>query len=144
MRRGHPDRRRTRIGNDIPPAGTGVGPGGDNTFLIALRQTAAGPVPTPLEPFEEVRVTYFDNLIAGHSGHALTFTAPQSHDINIWFHTGGTTGASKLAGHTHANEVADAWMLAANSDLPEDSVGFSALPLFHVNALVVTVLSPLF
>ena len=30
------------------------------------------------------------------------------------FHTGGTTGAPKLAAHTHANEVADAWMLAAN------------------------------
>jgi fatty-acyl-CoA synthase len=35
-------------------------------------------------------------------------------------------------------------MLAANSLLDEDSVLFAALPLFHVNALVVTLLSPLF
>ena len=60
------------------------------------------------------------------------------------FHTGGTTGAPKLAAHTHANEVADAWMLAANPLFDQDSVVFAALPLFHVNALVVTLLVPLF
>ena len=35
-------------------------------------------------------------------------------DLAALFHTGGTTGAPKLAAHTHANEVADAWMLAAD------------------------------
>ena len=35
-------------------------------------------------------------------------------------------------------------MLAAVSMLDADSVVFAALPLFHVNALVVTVLAPLF
>jgi len=65
-------------------------------------------------------------------------------DLAALFHTGGTTGTPKLAAHTQANEVADAWMLAAN-DLPdENAVYFAALPLFHVNALVVTVLAPLF
>ena len=34
-------------------------------------------------------------------------------------------------------------VLAANSVLDEDSVLFAALPLFHVNALIVT-LTPLF
>jgi fatty-acyl-CoA synthase len=29
--------------------------------------------------------------------------------------TGGATGAPKLAAHTHANEVIDAWMIAANA-----------------------------
>ncbi len=65
----------------------------------------------------------------------------------IWpalFHTGGTTGAPKLAAHTHANEVADAWMLAANSLFDQRPAVFAALPLFHVNALVVTLLAPLF
>ena len=38
---------------------------------------------------------------------------PRSADLAALFHTGGTTGAPKLAAHTHANEVADAWMLAA-------------------------------
>ena len=46
---------------------------------------------------------------------ASSATAPRSADLAALFHTGGTTGAPKLAAHTHANEVADAWMLAANS-----------------------------
>lgn len=69
---------------------------------------------------------------------------PTASDLAAIFHTGGTTGTPKLAAHTHANEVADAWMIAANTMLDEDSVVFAALPLFHVNALVVTVLAPLF
>lgn len=69
---------------------------------------------------------------------------PSSTDLAAYFHTGGTTGAPKLAAHTHANEVANAWMLAANELLDEDAVLFAALPLFHVNALIVTLLTPLF
>ncbi|MGW6929390.1 AMP-binding protein [Lentzea sp. NPDC054927] len=69
---------------------------------------------------------------------------PRGTDLAAFFHTGGTTGAPRLAAHTHANEVANAWMLAANGLLDEDSVLFAALPLFHVNALIVTLLSPLF
>jgi fatty-acyl-CoA synthase len=60
------------------------------------------------------------------------------------FHTGGTTGAPKLAAHTHAMEVADAWMLAAYAGFTPDATVLAALPLFHVNALVVTLLMPLF
>lgn len=69
---------------------------------------------------------------------------PVGPDIAALFHTGGTTGLPKLAAHTHTNEVADAWMLAANDLLDEDSRIFAALPLFHVNALIVTVLTPMF
>ena len=65
-------------------------------------------------------------------------------DLASLFHTGGTTGTPKLAAHTHANEVSDAWMIAANGLLREGTVVFAALPLFHVNALLVTVLAPLF
>ena len=35
-------------------------------------------------------------------------------------------------------------MLAANSLFDADSAVFAALPLFHVNALIVTLLAPLF
>ncbi|MEV0170168.1 AMP-binding protein [Streptomyces sp. NPDC050803] len=68
---------------------------------------------------------------------------PTGTDLAAFFHTGGTTGAPKLAAHTHTNEITDAWMLAANSVLDEESVVFAALPLFHVNALVVTLLAPM-
>jgi len=41
-------------------------------------------------------------------------------------------------------EVADTWMLAAYAGFTPESTVFAALPLFHVNALVVTLLMPLF
>ncbi|MGE5697350.1 MAG: acyl-CoA synthetase [Candidatus Sericytochromatia bacterium] len=80
---------------------------------------------------------------ATFDGAAFVGEPPQSGDLAALFHTGGTTGMPKVAAHTHANEVTDAWMIAANSLLDEDSVLFAGLPLFHVNALVVTLLAPL-
>jgi fatty-acyl-CoA synthase len=81
--------------------------------------------------------------IAEKYGTTYSGPLPAADDIAAFFHTGGTTGKPKLAAHTHANEVADAWMIAANSLLDEDAVLFAGLPLFHVNALVVTLLAPL-
>jgi fatty-acyl-CoA synthase len=80
---------------------------------------------------------------ATHDGSAFHGEPPARGDLAALFHTGGTTGAPKLAAHTHANEVADAWMIAANSVLDDDARIFAALPLFHVNALVVTLLAPM-
>ncbi|WP_330315068.1 acyl-CoA synthetase [Streptomyces sp. NBC_00523] len=113
--------------------------------LFALRPVGA-PEPTPeLEPIEGVHVAYLHVEAAAqpaelHPG----VVPPKAGDLAAYFHTGGTTGAPKLAAHTHANEVTDAWMIAANSTLDPDSVLFAGLPLFHVNALVVTLLAPLF
>ncbi|MFI7587350.1 acyl-CoA synthetase [Spongisporangium articulatum] len=66
-------------------------------------------------------------------------------DIAAVFHTGGTTGIPKLAAHTHANQVTDAWLIAADSeaDADEEATVLAALPLFHVNALHVTMLAPM-
>ena len=92
-----------------------------------------------------MRVGYLGELAAGMDPAGFAGDAAAARPT--WpalFHTGGTTGAPKLAAHTHANEVADAWMLAANSLFDADSAVFAALPLFHVNALVVTLLAPLF
>jgi fatty-acyl-CoA synthase len=80
---------------------------------------------------------------ATYDGSAFHGEPPTACDLAALFHTGGTTGAPKLAAHTHANEVADAWMIAANSVLSDDATIFAALPLFHVNALVVTLLAPM-
>lgn len=54
------------------------------------------------------------------------------------FHTGGTTGTPKLAPHTHANEVANAFMTGALLDVSPGEAMLSGLPLFHVNAATVT------
>ena len=84
-----------------------------------------------------------DELAAECAPDEFAGDEPRGTDIATIFHTGGTTGLPKLAAHTHANEVANAWMIAAMTLLDDDSVIFAALPLFHVNAVMVTVLAPL-
>ncbi|HJV49086.1 MAG TPA: acyl-CoA synthetase [Holophagaceae bacterium] len=68
----------------------------------------------------------------------------QPGDLSSYFCTGGTTGAPKIAMRTHGNEVANAWSTA---QLLGDGIGpgkniFCGLPLFHVNAVLVTGLLP--
>ena len=66
-----------------------------------------------------------------------------SEDLAAYFHTGGTTGTPKLARHTHGNEVYDAWAIAKMGDTRTEHVVLCGLPLFHVNAVHVTGLTPL-
>ena len=66
-----------------------------------------------------------------------------SDDLAAYFHTGGTTGTPKLARHTHANEVFDAWAITQMADSRPEDVVLCGLPLFHVNAVHVTGLTPL-
>jgi fatty-acyl-CoA synthase len=112
--------------------------------VLVLRPTAAAGEPAPLPRIAGALVEYLAVAAASADQSAFHGAAPDVRDIAAFFHTGGTTGAPKLAAHTHANEIANAWMLAANSMLEEDSVLFAGLPLFHVNALIVTLLAPLF
>ncbi|MFJ6393368.1 acyl-CoA synthetase [Streptomyces sp. NPDC091972] len=112
--------------------------------LLVLRPTGATGAPPPLPDVAGVRVAHLHDLAADSDPDTFTGAPPRSSDLAALFHTGGTTGAPKLAAHTHANEIADAWTVAANSSVDADSVIFAGLPLFHVNALVVTLLAPLF
>ncbi|WP_319446133.1 MULTISPECIES: acyl-CoA synthetase [unclassified Mycobacterium] len=97
-----------------------------------------------LEPLAGIGVAYLDTAMAAHPDTTLACATHTADDIASYFHTGGTTGAPKLAAHTHRNEVAMAWSLALQSTLPEPSTVLAGLPLFHVNAVLVTGLSPLF
>ncbi|GAB3837452.1 acyl-CoA synthetase [Dactylosporangium cerinum] len=112
--------------------------------VLVLRPTGAAGMPEPLPAVDGVRIGYLGELAAVMDPSAIEGDLPRSLDLAAMFHTGGTTGAPKLAAHTHANEVTDAWMLAASSLFDAETVVFAALPLFHVNALVVTLLAPLF
>jgi fatty-acyl-CoA synthase len=112
--------------------------------LLVLGPTGAARPPEPGPAIDGVRVGYLGVLAAAMDPSAFHGDPPRSSDLAALFHTGGTTGAPKLAAHTHANEVADAWMLAGSSLFDEETVVFAGLPLFHVNALVVTLLAPLF
>ncbi|GAB3053262.1 acyl-CoA synthetase [Intrasporangium mesophilum] len=112
--------------------------------LLALSPTGSRPAEAELDSIDGIRVGHLSALAEEHPHDAFAGETPTATDLAALFHTGGTTGTPKLAGHTHANEVSDAWMIAAHSLLHDDAVVFAALPLFHVNALLVTVLGPLF
>lgn len=99
--------------------------------------------PEPVGHPDASRVVVLAEAAAAQSAAAFHGEPPRADDIAALFHTGGTTGTPKLAAHTHANEVVDAWSLAAIPILDDDSVVFAGLPLFHVNALVVTLLAPM-
>ncbi|AII04189.1 acyl-CoA synthetase [Rhodococcus opacus] len=112
--------------------------------VLVLRPTGAAGAPADLPEVDGVRIGYLSAMSADIDSSDFIGDPPRGFDVAALFHTGGTTGVPKLAAHTHDNEVADAWMLAANSSWDSDSVVFAALPLFHVNALMVTLLAPLF
>lgn len=112
--------------------------------LFALRPTDAERPAPALDQLPGVHVAHLEVDAAAYPSDRLVgIQLPTSDDLAAYFHTGGTTGSPKLAAHTHRNEVSDAWAISAGSPLGEHAAVFAALPLFHVNALMVTVLGPL-
>src|ERR1700757_1625813 len=90
-------------------------------------------------------VAYLDDVIAGQpSGHLAGADLPAAGDIAAFVHTGGTTGAPKIAAHTHANQLACGRGIAQCSGLAPGEAMLGGLPLFHVNALIVTGIAPMF
>ncbi|MGF1606253.1 MAG: acyl-CoA synthetase [Rhodothalassiaceae bacterium] len=85
----------------------------------------------------------FDTALEGQTGgristtRRITETTPAA-----MFHTGGTTGAPKLAMHSHRNQGYMAWSLAGLAGLSETDTVLCGLPLFHVNGAMVTGLAP--
>lgn len=53
-------------------------------------------------------------------------------DIAAYFHTGGTTGAPKLARHSHGAQVFTAWVCVQLQGVRVDDVAINGYPLFHV------------
>ena len=90
-------------------------------------------------------VAYLDDVITGQpSGRLAGADLPQADDLAAFVHTGGTTGAPKIAAHTHANQLACSRGIAECSGLAPGEAMLGGLPLFHVNALIVTGIAPLF
>ncbi len=53
-------------------------------------------------------------------------------DIAAYFHTGGTTGAPKLARHSHGAQVFTAWASVQLQGLQHTDITINGYPLFHV------------
>jgi fatty-acyl-CoA synthase len=83
----------------------------------------------------------FSTAIARESGAALSSARVMSiDDVSSFFCTGGTTGVPKIAIRRHGNEVANArnvGQFLGESIGPGKTI-FCGLPLFHVNAVIVT------
>jgi len=108
----------------------------------ALLGVAGGPEAE--ERGGEGAVLDYDGLVQSQPTDRLTTEHRPCHeDIAAYFPTGGTTGASKLAAHTHRNEVYMAWAIGAAWKLTNEDVLLSGLPLFHIDAMHVTGLAPL-
>ena len=90
-------------------------------------------------------MAYLDEVIAGQpDSHLAGADPPEADDLAAFVHTGGTTGAPKIAAHTHANQLACARGIAECSGLAAGEGMLGGLPLFHVNALIVTGIAPMF
>jgi fatty-acyl-CoA synthase len=86
----------------------------------------------------------FDAALQTMPGDRLMFErAAQRDDIAALFHTGGTTGAPKLAQHTHGNQLHSSWSAAQLYAMDERDVILNGFPLFHVAGSFVYGLSAL-
>jgi fatty-acyl-CoA synthase len=124
------------------------------TAVLALRPDGARGVPPALDgnapaggtpDGRPLTVAYLDEMIAGQPpGHLAGADLPKAGDLAAFVHTGGTTGAPKVAAHTHANQLACGRGIAVCGGLAPGEAMLGGLPLFHVNALIVTGIAPMF
>lgn len=77
--------------------------------------------------------SHFATSIDRYSGSRLDFNRPRTGDeIAAYFHTGGTTGAPKLAAHTHRNQIVASFGGASMLQYASTDVLTHGMPLFHV------------
>ena len=124
--------------------------------ILALRPDGACGTPPALGPAGNAPadgtpngrgpvVAYLEDVIAGQpTGRLAGADLPTADDLAAFVHTGGTTGAPKIAAHTHANQLACGRGIALCSGLAAGEAMLGGLPLFHVNALIVTGIAPMF
>ncbi len=111
------------------------GPQGDPPILDTGGDGPAGRGPL---------VAYLDDLAAGQPADHLAAGWPAAADLAAFVHTGGTTGAPKVAAQAHASQLACARGIALCTGLTSGEGVLGGLPLFHVNALIVTGIAPVF
>ncbi|MEI7535779.1 MAG: AMP-binding protein, partial [Comamonadaceae bacterium] len=100
------------------------------TLLAVLRVAPIGEVAAPALPdgvldFGELRRHEVDDRLVSER-------RISADDIAAYFHTGGTTGAPKLARHSHAAQVFTAWVCVQMQGTLASDVVINGYPLFHV------------
>ncbi len=87
--------------------------------------SAALPLPAGVFDFDALRAAQPEDHLA-----SARVIAPG--DIAAYFHTGGTTGAPKLARHSHGAQVFTAWASVQLQGVTQHDIGINGYPLFHV------------
>ncbi|MGB1010226.1 MAG: AMP-binding protein [Thiolinea sp.] len=75
---------------------------------------------------------FHQSLTTQPDDHLISGRNIKPDDIAAYFHTGGTTGAPKLAIHTHGNQVFTAWASVQLQSINQDDSTINGYPLFHV------------
>jgi fatty-acyl-CoA synthase len=96
---------------------------------VLLVHPEGEPLPEPCSPgtqdfHAQRQLQVSDRLLSGR--------VIQPSDIAAYFHTGGTTGAPKLARHSHGAQVFTAWANATMQGFRASDVTINGYPLFHV------------
>src|SRR6201986_3714719 len=109
---------------------------GQLKHLKAIVQLGPGDLAAGIHSFGElIKAQPSDRLISGRT--------ISGSDIAAYFHTGGTTGTPKLVGHTHTNQVYQAWVLNLMlKSQPGNNLLFG-MPLYHVGGSLSQVLTQL-
>lgn len=95
-----------------------------------------GTLPNGVGDFARLRAAQpSDHLVSGRD------IAPE--DIAAYFHTGGTTGAPKLARHSHRAQVFTAWSCVQMQGLTAEDTTINGYPLFHVAGVLPAALASL-
>lgn len=90
------------------------------------------------------KILFFDQEIASQPADRLIFERKAERgDLSTYFHTGGTTGAPKLATHTQDNDIYCAWAAAKMWNMTPQSIVFNVLPMFHIAGSLLCSLAPL-
>ena len=89
-------------------------------------------------------VADFSSLLAAQpDDHLVSGRDIGPEDIAAYFHTGGTTGAPKLARHSHRAQVFTAWSCVQMQGLSSDDITINGYPLFHVAGVLPAALASL-
>ncbi len=84
-----------------------------------------------------------EEIFAGESASDAVLPQVAEEDPALLLYTSGTTGQPKGAILTHKNMVSGGDNVVAAHELSADDVGLVSLPLYHINAEVVSVMAPL-
>lgn len=111
-----------------------IDPGWELPALRTLVVTGDRPVRSP------GRETLLVQELLDRAPDESTVVAPTPRDVAAVLYTSGTTGPSKGAVVSHEYYVHYAWAFARTMAFTDEDVLFTALPMFHVNAQVCTLL----